>query len=147
MSLKEKLMEDLKTAMKEKEQLKKSVITMVRASIKQYEVDHRAEVDDEGIVDIMTKQVKQKKDAIEEFTKGGREDLVNEAKAEIDVLMTYLPEQLTEEEISEIVVQVLKETGASTAKDMGKVMAALMPKVKGRADGKLVNQVVKKHLQ
>ncbi|AOT68526.1 GatB/YqeY domain-containing protein [Geosporobacter ferrireducens] len=147
MSLKEKLMEDLKIAMKEKDQLKKSVITMVRASIKQYEVDHRVELDDDSVLEIMSKQVKQKKDAIEEFAKGGREDLVNEAKAEIEVLLTYLPKQLTEDEISEIVVQVLNETGASTAKDMGKVMAALMPKVKGRADGKLVNQVVKKHLQ
>ena len=147
MSLKEKLMEDLKIAMREKDQLKKSVITMVRASIKQYEVDHRAELDDDSILEIMSKQVKQKKDAIVEFAKGEREDLVNEAKAEIEVLLTYLPKQLTEDEISEIVVQVLNETSATTAKDMGKVMAALMPKVKGRADGKLVNQVVKKHLK
>ncbi|KXG75868.1 GatB/YqeY domain-containing protein [Thermotalea metallivorans] len=147
MALKERLMEDLKTAMKEKDQLRKSVITMVRASIKQYEVDHRVELDDEGILEIMMKQVKQKRDAIEEFAKGNRQDLVDEAKAEIDVLMEYLPRQLTAEEIAQIVSEVVKEVGASSAKDMGKVMSALMPKVKGRADGKLVNQIVKQFLQ
>ncbi|MDF2548145.1 GatB/YqeY domain-containing protein [Anaerosolibacter sp.] len=147
MSLKEKLMDDLKIAMKEKDQLRKSVITMIRAAIKQYEVDKRVELDDESILDIMSKQVKQKRDAIEEFAKGNRQDLVDEAKAEIDILMEYLPQQLTEEEMKQIVSEVVKEVGATTAKDMGKVMSALMPKVKGRADGKLLNQVVRQFLQ
>lgn len=147
MSLKEKLMDDLKIAMKEKDQLRKSVITMIRAAIKQYEVDKRVELDDESILDIMSKQVKQKRDAIEEFAKGNRQDLVDEAKAEIDILMEYLPQQLTEEEMKLIVSEVVKEVGATTAKDMGKVMSALMPKVKGRADGKLLNQVVRQFLQ
>jgi uncharacterized protein YqeY len=147
MSLKEKLMDDLKIAMKEKDQLRKSVIIMVRASVKQYEVDKKVELDDEDILDIMTKQVKQKRDAIEEFAKGDRQDLVDEAKAEIDILMEYLPPQLTEEEMKQIVSEVVKEVGATTAKDMGKVMSALMPKVKGRADGKMLNQVVKQFLQ
>lgn len=120
MSLKERLMADLKEAMKEKDKVKKSVIIMIRASIKQYEVDHRVEIDDEKILDIMIKQVKQKKDAIEEFTKGNREDLVNEAKAEIDVLMKYLPQPLTEDEIKSIVKQAIEEVGANSMKDMGK---------------------------
>ena len=147
MSLKERLMNDLKEAMKDKNQLRKSVITMIRAAVKQIEVDKRTELDDEAICDIMTKQVKQKRDAIEEFARGGREDLVNEAKGEIDILMEYLPQQLTAEEISDIVSQTVDEVGANSAKDMGKVMSALMPKVKGRADGKLVNQIVKQFLQ
>lgn len=147
MSLKEKLMNDLKEAMKEKQQLRKSVITLARAAIKQIEVDSRVEVDDEGVIEILSKQVKQKRDAIEEFTKGGREDLANEAKAEIDILMDYLPQQLTEEEVTKIVSQVVDEVGANSPKDMGKVMSALMPKLKGRADGKLVNQVVRQFLQ
>lgn len=147
MSLKERLMNDLKVAMKEKQQLRKSVITLARSAIKQIEVDKRVELDDEGVIEILSKQVKQKKDAIDEFTKGGREDLANEAKAEIDILMDYLPQQLTEEEVTDIVRQVVDEVGANSPKDMGKVMSAVMPKLKGRADGKLVNQVVRQFLQ
>ena len=147
MSLKERLMNDMKEAMKEKQQLRKSVITMARSAVKQVEIDSRVELDDEGVIEILTKQVKQKRDAIEEFAKGQREDLVDEAKAEIDILMEYLPQQLTEEEITKIVSQVVDQVGANSAKDMGKVMSALMPKVKGRADGKLVNQVVRQFLQ
>lgn len=138
MSLKQRLMDDLKEAMKEKDKLRKSVITLVRSAIKQYEVDHRVELDDESIIDIMAKQVKQKRDAIEEFAKGGREDLVDEAKAEIEVLMQYLPQQLTEDEITQIVSQTVDEVGANSMKDMGKLMGALMPKFKGRADRKSV---------
>ncbi|MBF8982005.1 GatB/YqeY domain-containing protein [Lutibacter sp. B2] len=147
MSLKERLMLDLKQAMKEKDKLKKSVITMVRASVTQYEVDNRVEMDDEKVLDIMIKQVKQKNDAIEEFAKGNREDLVNEAKAEIDVLMKYLPQQLTEDEIKVIVKQSIEEVGAENMKDMGKLMATLMPKIKGKADGKIVNKFVREFLQ
>ena len=147
MSLKERLMLDLKQAMKEKDKLKKSVITMVRASVKQYEVDNRIEMDDEKVLDIMIKQVKQKNDAIEEFTKGDREDLVNEAKAEIDVLMKYLPQQLTEDEIKVIVKESIDEVKAETMKDMGKLMGTLMPKIKGKADGKIVNKFVREFLQ
>ncbi|MCT4605281.1 MAG: GatB/YqeY domain-containing protein [Marinisporobacter sp.] len=146
MALKERLMADLKAAMKEKNKVKKSVITMVRSAIKQYEVDNRVELDDESILEIISKQVKQKKDAIEEFAKGGRDDLVDEAKAEIEVLMDYLPEQLTEDQVSEIVSKVIEEIGANSMKDMGRIMAAVMPKVKGRTDGKTVNKVVKQIL-
>jgi len=146
MSLKDALMQDLKTAMKEKDTLKKSVITLVRAAIKQFEVDTRTEMDDEGILDIMTKQLKQKRDAIEEFRKGNREDLVEEAENEIEILLSYLPKQLSEEEIRAIVKDTVSELGANGPKDMGKVMSALMPKVKGKADGKIVSRVVKESL-
>ncbi|OPJ55612.1 GatB/YqeY domain-containing protein [Alkalithermobacter paradoxus] len=147
MSLKAKLMDDLKSAMKNKDDVRKSVITLLRAGIKQYEVDNRVELDDEGVMDIISKQLKQRKDSLEEFNKAGREDLISETEAEIQVLMEYLPAQLSEEEIEAIVVDTIKEIGASSIKDMGKVMSALMPKVKGRADGKIVNELVKKNLQ
>lgn len=146
MSLKDKLMEDLKAAMKSKEKLKKSVITMVRAAIKQYEVDNRKNMDDDQIIEIISKQVKQKKDAIVEFEKGQRQDLVDEAKKEIDILMDYLPEQLTESEIRTIVEETINEVSAQGPKDMGKVMGAIIPKVKGKADGKIVSKLVKEHL-
>jgi len=147
MSLKEKLAEDLKQAMKDKDQLRKNVITMIRADIKQTEVDKRIELNDSDIIDVISKQAKQRRDALEEFSKGGRNDLMDETQQEIDVLLTYLPEQLSEEEIVKIVGETISEIGASSIKDMGKVMAAVLPKVKGKADGKLVNEAVKKHLQ
>lgn len=147
MSLKLRLSNDLKEAMKEKDHLRKNVVTMIRSDIKQVEVDKRVELNDEDVIDIISRQVKQRKDALEEFTKGGREDLVSETQEELNILMTYLPEQLSEEEIANIVSETIGEIQATTMKDMGKVMAALMPKLKGRADGKLVNQYVKQNLQ
>jgi len=147
MSLETKLMDDLKLAMKEKNKVKKSVITLIRAAVKQYEVDNRAKLDDQGIIDIVAKQMKQRKDALEEFTKAGREDLISQTREEIELLKDYLPAQLSEEEIEVIVVDTIKEIEASSMKEMGKVMSALMPKVKGKADGKIVNELVKKHLQ
>ena len=147
MSLKEKLQEDLKSSMRNKDTVKKSVVTLIRASIKQYEVDNRVELDDEGIIDIISKQLKQRKDALTEFEKAGREDLVSETNAEIEVLKEYLPQQLSEEELNEIVISTISEVGATSMKDMGKIMSAIKPKVKGRADGKLINELVKKNLQ
>ncbi|MCT4594598.1 MAG: GatB/YqeY domain-containing protein [Anaeromicrobium sp.] len=146
MTLKEKLMADLKDAMKSKDKVKKSVITMIRASIKQFEVDNRAEMTEQQILEIMFKQVKQKRDAIVEFTKGNREDLVDEAKAEIEVIMNYLPKQLTEDEIRVLVKEAVEAVGATSPKDMGKLMGALMPKVKGKADGKVVNNIVREFI-
>jgi uncharacterized protein YqeY len=140
-------MDDLKLAMKEKNQVKKSVVTLIRSAVKQYEVDNRAELDDEGILDIVYKQMKQRKDALEEFEKAGREDLINQTQSEIEVLKTYLPVQLSEEEVEKIVIETINEVNASSMKEMGKVMSAIMPKVKGKADGKIVNELVKKHLQ
>lgn len=147
LSLKDQLTNDLKEAMKNKEQLRKNVITMVRADIKQIEVDKRIELGDEDVVDIIAKQVKQRRDALDEFEKGGREDLVDQARQEVEILLKYLPQQLSEEEIVKLVSETILEVGASTMKDMGKVMAAIVPKTKGRADGKLVNEIVKKYLQ
>ena len=147
MSLKQKLQEDLKSSMKNKDDIKKSVITLVRSAIKQYEVDNRVELGDEEIVDLIAKQLKQTRDSREEFAKAGREDLVSKAEAEIEVLKEYLPQQLSEEELNEIVISTISEVGATSMKDMKKIMTSIMPKVKGRADGKLINELVKKNLQ
>ncbi|WP_430882961.1 GatB/YqeY domain-containing protein [Fusibacter sp. JL216-2] len=144
--MKDQLMSDLKEAMKAKDTVRKATITMLRSQIKQFEVDNRADVTEEMIIDIIAKQVKQKNAAIEEFEKAERSDLVDEAKREIEVLMAYLPKQLTEEEIRALVAQTVSEVGATSQKDMGKVMGALAPKTKGKADNKLVSQVVRELL-
>jgi uncharacterized protein YqeY len=133
--------------MKEKDSIRKSVITMTRAAVLQIEKDKKIELDDEGVIEVIAKGVKQRKDSIPEFEKGNRLDLVENIQKEIDVLMAYLPQQLSEDEVSSIVADTIVEVGAQSAKDMGKVMSALMPKVKGRADGKLVNIIVKQQLQ
>ena len=148
MSLKEQLTEDMKTAMKAKEEGKQrlSVIRMVRSAIKQIEIDGKKELDDAAVLDIISKEVKMRRDSVEEFTKGGREDLVAQTEAEIAVLMAYLPEQLSEEAVRTLVQEAVTASGAVSAKEMGKVMALLMPKVKGRADGKLVNTIVREML-
>lgn len=146
MSLKDLLMQDLKTAMQEKDVLKKTTVTMLRAAVKQVEVDQRVELLDQDIVEIVARQIKQKRAAIEEFAKGGRQDLVDEALAEIHILEAYLPEQLTEEQIKAMVLEAIAETGASSPKDMGKVMTIMTPKTKGLADGKLVATLVKEQL-
>ena len=147
MNLKDLFMQDLKTAMKEKQELRKLTITMLRAAVKQIEVDQRIELDDAAIIDIIAKQIKQKKAAIEEFAKGGRQDLVDEANAEIDVLMAYMPQQLSREEIVVIVQSIIQSTGASTMKDMGKVVAEAKDATKGQADGKTLSDVVKELLK
>ena len=147
MSLKQKLQEDLKSSMKNKDTNKKSVITLIRASIKQYEVDNRVELGDEEITDLIAKQLKQTRDSRDEFAKAGREDLVEKADAEIEILKEYLPQQLSEEELNEIVISTISEVGATSMKDMKNIMSSIMPKVKGRADGKLITELVKKNLQ
>jgi len=142
-SLKKQLMDDMKTAMKEKDRLRKATITLLRADIKRFEVDKRKEITEDGIIDLISKQIKQKKSAILDFRKGGREDLVQEAEAEMEVLMKYLPEQLTDEELKEIIGNAITELKAESMKDMGKVMGAVRPIIKGKADGKTASDIVK----
>lgn len=139
-------MDDLKTSMKNKDTLRKNTITMVRAGIKQVEVDERIELDDDGIIQVINKQLKEKRNSIEEFKKGNRDDLVEQAEAEIDILLEYLPEQLTEEELTVIVKDVLEKGNYTSMKDMGSIMKDVMPKIQGRADGNMVNQIVRKLL-
>jgi uncharacterized protein YqeY len=146
MALKEQLMADLKEAMKAKDAVRKSTITMLRAAIKQVEVDTREEVSEEACMEIIIKQIKQKRAAREEFIKGLRQDLADEADAEIEVLMAYMPAQLTEEEVTNIIKEGIASTGASTMKDMGKVMGAVKGKLNGKSDNKFVADQVKKLL-
>lgn len=143
MSIKERLMQDLKEAMKEKDTVKKNAVTMIRAGILQYEKDNLTELDDDGIIEIISKQLKQRKDSLEEFVKAQRDDLIEQAKTEIAILESYLPEQLTYEEVKEIVAEAINRLGVTELKQMKLIMADVLPKVKGRADGKAVNEAVK----
>jgi Uncharacterized conserved protein len=147
MNLSERLNDDMKQAMKDKDKFKLTTIRMIRASIKNAEIDLKRSLEDSEVLDILSREIKQRKDSLQEFNKAGRDDLAKDVAAEIDIIGVYLPEQLTEEEIKSIVLQTIQETGASSKAEMGKVMTALMPKVKGRADGKLVNTIVQQSLQ
>ena len=146
MSLKEQLFADLKTAMKEKDTLKKDTVQLIRSGILQYEKDNKVELDDEGVLDIISKQLKSRRDSLPDFIKSGREDLIEKLNKEIEILLGYLPEQLSEEEIAKIVEEAIAATGAASVKEMGKVMGIVNPKVKGRADMKVVGALVKKLL-
>ncbi len=146
MSLKKQLMDDLKESMKNKDSIKKNTITMIRASIKQIEVDERVEVDDNRIQDIISKQLKERRNSIEDFKKGDRQDLVDQTNEEIEILLNYLPKQLSEEELKEIVKEAIEEVNAKSMKDIGTIMKTVMPKIKGRADGNLVNKIIKEIL-
>ena len=149
MSIKDLLTEDMKQAMKDKEsgKLRLSVIRMARANIKNIEIDEKRELNDDEVLAVLMKEVKMRQDSLEEFTKAGREELVEQAKQEIAILRKYLPEQLSDEELRALVEEAVAETGAAGPKDMGKVMAALMPKTRGRADGKRINTMVRELLQ
>ena len=143
MSLKDRLMQNFKDAMKAHDEVAKNTINLARAAIKQYEVDHRVELDEQGIIDILTKQVKMRKDALSDFEKAGRTDLIENYSREIEILMAYLPKQLTEEEILQIVCDTKAELGIDDGKaNMGRLMGAVMPKVKGLADGGAVRKAV-----
>lgn len=144
--LKEKLLEDLKNSMKEKNIVRKNVIQMVRAAILQIEKDKGIEVDDNKILEIIAKEVKTRNDSLEDFEKGGREDLVKQAKEEIKILSEYLPKQLTREELREKLEVIVKEVGATTIKDMGKVMKVAKEQIGTAADGRSINEVVKELL-
>ncbi len=145
--LKEKLMEDLKDAMKNHDEVKKNTVTMIRAAIKQIEVDKRVELDDNEVTEIISKEAKKRKDALAEFEKAGREDLIAQTNEELAIIKTYLPEELSAEELTKIIEDTIKEVGAETMKDMGKVMQAVKVKTAGRADGKTINEIVKSKLQ
>jgi len=145
-SLSERLNEDMKEAMRTKDKFRLSVIRMLRAAVKNAEIERKKQLDDREIEDILSRELKQRKDALAEFEKAGRQDLVDQTNAEIAVISGYLPEPLSEAQIAELVEQAIRETGASGRADMGKVMAVLMPKVKGRADGKTVNRIVQERL-
>jgi uncharacterized protein len=157
--MKQKLMDDLKAAMKSGDKLKLSVIRNVQSTLKNKEIDDRVkpvdpndkrtpdQKDDESVMAVLKSLVKQRKDSIEQFTAGGRQDLVDQEKAELSVLESYLPQQMSREEIEAIVSEAVQSTGAKGPKEMGAVMKIVIAKTQGRADGKLVSELVKAKLQ
>jgi hypothetical protein len=135
-------MEDMKTAMKAKDKLKLSVLRLALSSIKNREIEDGKELDDEVLIEVVSREVKQRREAMVEFQKADREDLVRKQKQEIEYLLPYLPKQLSESDIRKIVQDVIEQVGANDKRDIGKVMGAVMPQVKGKSDGKIVNNIV-----
>ncbi|WP_284140441.1 MULTISPECIES: GatB/YqeY domain-containing protein [unclassified Virgibacillus] len=147
MSLLEQLNTDMKKAMKSKDKETLSVIRMVKASLQNESIKlGKSELSLDEELTILSRELKQRKDSLQEFRSAGREDLVEKLNVEIKILQEYMPAQLTEDELEAVVQETVEEVGASSKKDMGKVMSAIMPKVKGKADGALVNRLVQKHL-
>ncbi len=144
--IKEKLLNDLKESMKDKNLIRKNTIQMVRAAVLQVEKDKQIELTDEQVIEIIAKESKKRKDAEAEFEKSGREDLIKQNKEEMEILAEYLPKQLSVEEVEAIVKTVIEETGATSMKDMGTVMKTAKEKIGASADGKTISDVVKKLL-
>ncbi|OGF50907.1 MAG: aspartyl-tRNA amidotransferase [Candidatus Firestonebacteria bacterium GWA2_43_8] len=147
MSLKEKLDLDLKLAMKAKDELKLSTVRLLKNAVTNGELAKKKTFSDDEIISVIQSSIKQRKDSIEQYRNGGREELAVQEEAEMKILQAYLPEQLSEEEVRNLVAGVIKETGAASVKEMGKVMGKLMPLLKGKADNALVSAVVKEHLK
>jgi len=145
-SLRQDIHKDIAVAMKAGEKERLSTVRMLMSAIKYKEVDAHRELTDEETIAVISTLVKQRQDSIEQFTKGNRLDLVEKETKELEVLRTYLPPQLTEAEVRDIIKKAVAETGATGQKDMGKLMKVIMPQVKGKADGKLVNDIVKEAL-
>ena len=144
--LKEKLLEDLKECMKNKNEIRKNTVQMVRAAILQIEKDKQITVEDSQIIDIIAKECKKRKDSLADYEKSGREDLIAQVNEEIGILSEYLPKQLSIEEVEKIVNKIIEDEGATSMKDMGKVMKTAKEKIGAQSDGKTINEVVKKLL-
>jgi uncharacterized protein YqeY len=147
MSLLDRLNDDMKQAMKSKEKDKLSVLRMLKAALQNEAIKlGKSQLSEDEELTVLSRELKQRKDSLQEFENAGRADLVEKTKAEMEIVQLYMPKQLTEEELLEIVKQTIAEVGASSKADMGKVMGAIMPKVKGKADGSLVNKLVQQQL-
>ena len=144
--MREQVTKDMAVALKAGEKARLSTLRMLMSAIKYKEVDAKHQLDDEEVISVISTLIKQRHDSIDQFRKGGREDLVDKETKEVEVLKGYLPPQLSEEEVRNIITKAAAETGATGQKDMGKLMKAVMPQVKGKADGKLVNEIVKEVL-
>jgi len=147
MSLLQKIDDDLKTAMKASDTVKVSVLRMAKAALKNKEIDKRDALSEDDIRSVFLSLSKRSKESIEQFAKGGREDLANKERQELSVLQTYLPQELTQEELDRIIDEEIRESSAESLKDIGNVMRLVMPRVKGAADGKVVNQRVRALLE
>ena len=146
MSLEERLVEEMKQVMKSNDKLRLSTIRMIRSALKNKEIELRKKLTDEDIVKVVQGMVRKGEESVEQFQAGGRTDLVEKEKREIEILKSFLPQPLSQEEILKIIDQSIQETQASSPKDIGKVMKSVIPKIGGKADGKLINQLVKERL-
>ena len=146
MALKEQLQSDLKDAMRQGDKLRRDTLRLVLSSLHNAEIASRGELDDDGVLGVLTKEAKQRRESIEEFRKGGREEKAAEEEAELEVISGYLPEALSREEVLAAAKEVIQESGASSMKDIGKVMPALMQRLQGRADGREASEVVRELL-
>ncbi|MBM3238508.1 GatB/YqeY domain-containing protein [Candidatus Poribacteria bacterium] len=146
MTLKERIMEDMKQAMKAKDKSTLEAIRMLRSALRNREIEKQAELDDDGVIQVLANQIKKRKESIEQFRDAGRMDLVEREEKQLQALEIYMPQKLSLEEIKRLVDEVVAETGASSMRDMGKVMSAIMPRLQGKADGKEVNQMVREKL-
>jgi uncharacterized protein YqeY len=146
MNLEERLLDEMKQAMKTNDKLRLSTIRMIRTAVKNKEIDQRKKLDDDTILKVIQGMVRKGEESVEQFKLGGRTDLVEKETKEIEILKSYLPKPLSQEEILQIIDQTIEETKASSLKDLGKVMKSVMPKLGGRAEGSLINQLVKQKL-
>jgi uncharacterized protein YqeY len=146
-SIKDRISDDMKKAMVAKDKVELSVIRLLKSEIRYKEIEKGAELSDEDVIAVLSSSAKRHRDSIAQFEKGGREDLVAQEKAELEVIRQYMPKQLEEDELSRIVDEAIKEVNALAASDLGRVMKMVMPKVKGKADGKRVNELVSSKLQ
>jgi uncharacterized protein YqeY len=146
MVLREKLDEDLKSAMRAKDSLRMNTVRALKSAIKYREIELMKPLDDAGILGVMATEIKRRRDSVEQYRAGNRADLADKEEAEIKILQEFLPQQLTQEEVEAKVAEVVARVGAQGPKDMGAVMKALLPEVQGRADGKVVSELVKRRL-
>lgn len=147
MSLQQRLDNDLKGAIKSSDKVRTSVLRMLKAAVKNKQVENNRELSEEEIISVISTLSKQRRESIDLFLKGGREDLADKEKQEISILQSYLPDQLTPEELDRLIIEAIQESSAEGVKDIGQIMRLLMPRVKGAADGKVVNQRVKELLE
>ncbi|MCH8021129.1 GatB/YqeY domain-containing protein [candidate division KSB1 bacterium] len=146
MEIQNRLSEDLKTAMKAKEKIKVETIRMVRAQLKDFQIAKRDELTEEDEISVLTNAAKKRKEALELYEKSDRQDLIEQEKQELEIISAYLPAQLSKEEVEKVVLKVMEEVGASSPQDLGKVMGATMKDLKGKADGRMVQEIVREKL-
>jgi uncharacterized protein YqeY len=146
MTLKEQLNDVMKQSMKSKDSLRLSVVRMVRSAIQNREIEQKQELDDQRVVEVISSLVKQRRESIRLYQDGNRQDLVDKEEGELAILLGFLPAQLERAEIEKLVLRIIAETGAAGAKDMGRVMKGVTPLTAGRADGRLVSDIVRQHL-
>jgi hypothetical protein len=145
--LKKRIDQDLKDALKNKDSVRLNVLRMLKSEIRYKEIDLGSELSDDEVISVLSSSIKKRKDSIQQFEKGGRDDLVSNERAELDIIQKYMPEQLSEEDLYQIITRAIEEVNATDPSDLGKVMKQIMPQIRGKADGKIVNQLVSSRLE